>query len=236
MSVRIAKILNVWVGLYHVRSEVGLEGQQSMVQQLGKIEKPSVDELKMGRRLLFVPLLYGGKSSPPEYLEKCDRYWNQVEDQVADLELKLGQVKKIFHELIPVSGQEGVKAIQDLNDRSYQIIKKRVDNGAQLEAAEETELLTEFMDWSKCLAAGLQNEKVFTKVYESYAEAGKKRNEHISKHIGETLKENEIGILFMREGHHVQLPTDIQVIYVSPPALDEINRWLRDHQAKSEGG
>jgi len=207
-----------------------------MAQQLGKIEKPTADELKRGRRLLFVPLLYSGKGSPTEYLEKCDKYWKQVEDQVADLELKLGQVKKIFHELTPVSGEDGVKAVQDLNDRSYQIIKKRVDTGAQLEAAEERELLTEFMDWSKCLAVGLQNEKVFTRVYESYAEADKKRNEYISKHIDETLKENEIGVLFMREGHHVQFPTDIQVIYVSPPALDEINRWLREHQSKSQGG
>jgi translation elongation factor EF-G len=207
-----------------------------MAEQLGKIEKPTADDLKRGRRLLFVPLVYGGKSSPTEYLEKCDKYWSQVEDQVADLELKLGQVKKIFHELIPASGEDGVKAVKDLNDRSYQIIKKRVDHGAQLEAAEESELLTEFMEWGKCLAAGLQNEKVFTRVYESYAEVEKKRNEYISKHIGETLKENEIGVLFMREGHHVQFPTDIQVIYVSPPALDEINRWLRDHQAKSEGG
>ena len=204
--------------------------------ELGKIEKPTAEEFKRGRRLLFVPLLYGGKSSPAEYLEKCNKYWNQVEDQVADLELKLGQVKKIFHELIPVSGEDGVKAIQDLNDRSYQIIKKRVDNGAQLEAAEESELLAEFMDWSKCLAAGLQNEKVFTRVYESYAEADKKRNEYISKHIDETLKENEIGVLFMRERHQVHFPTDIQVIYVSPPVLDEINRWLRDYQAKSQGG
>ncbi|NWF77686.1 MAG: hypothetical protein HXY36_03730 [Chloroflexi bacterium] len=203
-----------------------------MAQQLGKIEKPAADDLKRGRRLLFVPLLYGGKSSPAEYLEKCNKYWSQVEDQVTDLELKLGQVKKIFHELIPVSGEDGVKAIQNLDDSSYQIIKKRVDNGAQLEAVEESELLAEFMDWSKCLATGLQNEKVFTRVYESYVEAGKKRNEYISKHIDETLKENEIGVLFMREGHHVQFPTDIQVIYVSPPALDEINRWLRDHQAK----
>jgi len=95
-------------------------------------------------------------------------------------------------------------------------------------------LLTEFMDWSRCLSVGLQNQKVLTKVYEFYTEASKKRNEHIAKQIDETLKANEIGILLMGEGHQVQFPPDIQVFYVTPPALDEIKRWLRDQEAKSQ--
>jgi hypothetical protein len=83
------------------------------------------------------------------------------------------------------------------------------------------------MDWTKCLAAGLQNQKVFDKVYEAYSQAHKKRNEHIAKMIDETLKEGEIGILLMREGHQVQFTADIEVFYVSPPGLDEIKRWRR---------
>jgi len=203
-----------------------------MPKKLGKVEKPSVEEFKKGRKLYFVPLIYGGRDSPAEYLEKFNKYWNQVENQVSDLELKLGRVNKLYHELIPVSGEDGIKAIKDLNDRSYQMVKNRIDKGAQLEATEDSELLTEFMDWSRCLAIGLQNQKVFTKVYESYAEASRKRNDHIAKHIDETLKSDEIGVLFMREGHQVQIPSDIEVFYVAPPALDEINRWLRDSQAK----
>ena len=200
-----------------------------MSEELGKIEKPPVEEFKRGRKLYFVPLIYCGKESPAEYLEKFNKYWNQVENQMSDLELKLGKVDKIYHELISASGEDGVKAIKDLNDKSYQIIKNRLDKGAQLEATEDRELLTEFMDWSRCLVVGLQNQKVFTKVYESYTEASKKRNEYIAGQIDETLKVDEIGILFIREGHQVQFPSDIQVFYVAPPALDEINRWLR-HQ------
>jgi len=203
-----------------------------MSEELGKIEKPSVEELKGGRKLYFIPLIYSGKQSPSEYLEKFNKYWKQVENQVSDLELKLGQVNKIYHELIPVGGEDGIKAIKGLNDSSYQIVKNRLDKGAQFEATEDSELLTEFMDWSRCLAIGLQNQKVFTTVYDSYTEASKKRNEHIARHIDETLKADEIGALFMREGHQVQFPPDIQVFYVAPPALDEINRWLRDREAQ----
>ena len=207
-----------------------------MSEELGKIEKPSAEVFKRGRKLYFIPLIHGGREPPADYLEKFNNYWNQVENQVNGLELKLGQVNRIYHELIPVSGEDGLKVIKDLNDKSYQIIKNRLDKGAQLEATEESELLTEFMDWSRCLAIGLQNQKVIIKLYESYTEASKKRNEHIAKHIDETLKGVEIGVLFMREGHQVQFPSDIQVFYIAPPALDEIKRWLRDREAKSQGG
>jgi len=203
-----------------------------MSEELGKIEKPPVKAFKRGRKLYFVPLIYSGGESPPEYLEKFNKYWDQVENQVSDLELKLGQISKIYHELIPASGEKGTKAIKELHQRSYEVIKERLEKGARLEATEEGELLTEFMDWGRCLAIGLQNEKVFNKIYESYVEVSKRRNEYIAKHIDETLEVDETGILFMREGHQVQFPSDMQVFYVAPPALDEINRWLRDHEAR----
>jgi hypothetical protein len=203
-----------------------------MSRELGKIEKPSLEEFKKGRKLYFVPLIYCGGKSPAEYLEKFNRYWNQVEDKISALEMKLGKVAKIYHELIPAGGEEGIKAIKEINDKSYEIVKNRLDKGAQLEAAEEGELLTELMDWSRCLAVGLQSQKAFTTVYQSFTEISKRRNEHIARRIDETLKADEIGVLFMREGHEVQFPEDIQVFYIAPPALDEIRRWLRDQEIK----
>ena len=207
-----------------------------MAEELGKIEKPPAEEFKKGRKLCFVPLIYCGQESPAEYIEKFNKYWNQVESQMSELELKLGKVNRIYHELIPAGGEDGIKAIKELNDKSYKIIKKRLDKGAQLEVTEDTEILTEFMDWSKCLIVGVQNQKVFTRVYESYTEAGKNRNEHIASQIDGTLKADEIGVLFMREGHQVQFPADIQVFYVAPPTLDEIKRWFRDREVKSGEG
>jgi hypothetical protein len=203
-----------------------------MAEELGKIERPSTEGFKKGRKLFFVPLVYRAKESPEDYLEKVRKYWKQVEEQVADLELKLGKVSRVYHELVSSSGEEGVKAIERLNEDSYQIVRGRVEKGARIEAAEDGEVLTEFMDWSRCLTVGLQNLKVFNTVYHSYIEAGKKRNEYISRRLDETLKPDEIGILFMREKHQVQFPAGIEVFYISPPALDEINRWLRDHASE----
>lgn len=203
-----------------------------MSEELGKLEKPAADSFREGRRLFFIPLIYRGLESPSEYLEKFDKYWRQIESHLSNLELKLGQVSKIYHELIPAGGEDGAKVIKDLNDKTYKIVKDRLDWGAQLVATEEADILTEFMDWSRCLTVGLQNQKVVLRVYEFYAEAGKKRDEYIARRIDETLSVNEIGILFMREGHKVQFPGDIQVFYIAPPALDEIKRWLREDEAK----
>ncbi len=203
-----------------------------MSEAIGKIERPLAEEFKKGRKLFFVPLIYRGQESPAEYIEKYNNYWPPVENQMRDLESKLGKVNRIYHELIPAGGEDGAKVLKELHEASYQIIKARMDEGAELEATEESEVLTEFLDWGRCLAIGLQNQKVFASVYESYVEASRKRNEYIARRIGETLKTDEIGVLFMREGHQVQFPPDIQVFYISPPELDELRRWLRDREAK----
>jgi len=213
-----------------------------MSTELGKIEKPSAEEFRIGRKLYFVPLIYGNKGLPTDYLKIFNKYWKQVDDQISDLELKLGPVNKIYHELISSTGDDGLKGLENLSEKSLKIIKKRVKKGAQLEVTEDVELLTEFMDWNRCLAIGLQNHKVLEKVYESYTEASKNREQFVSNHIDETLKADEIGVLFMGEHYKIKFPTGVEIFYISPPALDEIKRWLRNQEvqrsnkSKSEAG
>jgi hypothetical protein len=202
-----------------------------MSEELGKIEKPSVDSIKPGRKLYFVPLLYSaGEEAPPDYNEMLARFWEQVKLQLLDLQSKLGRISVIYHELLPAGGEEAAQAIKDLNADSHEIIQTCMSEGARLEALEDTNLLTEFMDWSRCMMLGLQNPNVMNKVYEAYTEAAKKRNEHLANKIDETLEKESSGILFMRESHQLQFPADIQLFYISPPALDEIKRWLRARQ------
>ncbi len=87
-------------------------------KELGKIEKPLAEEFKEGRKLYFVPLIYCGKEPEAEYLEKFNEYWNQVESQMNNLEQKLGMVNRIYYELTPVGGDDGVKVIKELNEKS----------------------------------------------------------------------------------------------------------------------
>lgn len=203
-----------------------------MSQEIGKIEKPAADTFQKGRRIFYIPLIFKGRESPAEYVQKYTSYWGPAERQLADLESKLGKAKRIYHEMVAASGEEGLNTLKSLHEESHRLVKARVEAGAMLEAVEQRDLLTEFLDWSRCLAIGLENPKVFTTVYQAYAEAAKKRYEHIASRINETLKPDEIGVLFLREGHHVQFPTDIEVFYISPPELDDLKRWLRDREAK----
>jgi len=204
-----------------------------VAEQLGKIEKPEAERFKQGKKLYLVPLIYSGEETLDEYKEKCSRYWQQVAEQLTNLASKIGQVNRIYHESIFQSGEDGMKTMERLNPHGYQLAKTQCDNGAILEAVEERELFEEVMDWQRCLMLGFISDKVASKVSEFYAEATKRRNELMATKISETLKDNEAGLLFIREGHSVQFPSDIEVFSIFPPALDEIHRWYRD-QARLE--
>jgi len=203
-------------------------------EELGRIEKPLVEDYKPGRKLFFVPLVFLPREPQVDLLEKVNRYWDQVEAHVTNLEMKLGSVTRVYHELVPVGGEDGARAIEELNKGSYQLAKARLEKGAKLELIEDGELLTEFMDWSKCLAVGLQSQKSINTIYGFYLEAQKKRNEYIAKQIDETLGGSETGVLLMWEGHQVVFPPDIQVFYVAPPVLDEIKRWVRNRESEPQ--
>jgi hypothetical protein len=204
-----------------------------MSEELGKIEKPPVEDFKGGRKLFFVPMVLATRELPQEYMDKCAHYWEQVDLQISGLEIKLGNLTRIYHELVPESGEKGVQHLADLNLSSLKLIQNRIERGAVLEATEDSEILAELMDWSRCISLGLQSQKVFSKIYESYNEVHSRRNEFISHKIQETLKENETAMLIMAEGHHVQFPSDIKIFYIAPPSLDEIKRWLRDYETKA---
>ena len=199
-----------------------------MPEQLGKIEKLEAERFKQGKKLYLVPLVYSVEEAPDEYKEKCSRYWQQVAEQLNNLASKIGMVNRVYHESIFQSDEDGMKAMERLNPSGYQIAKTQCDNGAIFETVEEEELFEEVMDWQRCLMLGFMSAKVASKVSEFYVEATKKRNEYIAKKISETLKEDEAGLLFIREEQSVQFPSDIEVFSIFPPALDEIHRWYRD--------
>jgi len=205
-----------------------------MAQELGKINKPEAASFKRGRRLLLVPLIYSYKDAPSEYTEKYELYWKQAVGHIVNLEAKLGTVSRVYHESISLRGDDGLKIMERLNPKSCQIAKQKCRDGARLEVIEDKELAEETIDWERCLFIGFLSDKVARKVSEFYIEASRKRYEHISKRIDETLQANEIGVLFIREGHLVQFPEDIEVFSVSPPTLDEIRRWLRDRASAKE--
>ncbi len=203
-----------------------------MSEELGKIEKPSVDNFTKSRKLIVAPLLFSGKDAPPEFVEIYSRCWNEVTLQINKLEDRLGSVSTAYHEMIFLTGDEGMKMLEQLNPDSYKLIQSKIENGAELQSTEDPELALENVDWERCLMVAM-GPKVRTKVMEYHTESSLKRYEFVAKNISETLSEFGIGLLFVREGHRTQFPQDIEVFNVYPPALDELNRWLREYSQKA---
>jgi len=199
-----------------------------MSQELGKIERPEAQRFRRGKKLYLVPLVYSSEEAPDEYREKYTRYWQQVAEQLHNLASKIGNVTRIYHESVYQDGEDGMKAVERLNPSSHQIARGQCDRGATFEPLEARELLEEVMDWQRCLMLGFMSDRVERKVFELYLEATRQRDQAMAKKIGETLQDDEAGLLFIREGHSVQFAPDVEIFSVVPPALDEVHRWYRD--------
>jgi len=202
-----------------------------MAEELGKIEKPEAGQFEGKRKLYLIPLLFSWEGAPAEYVERFNLYWQQVSEHIANLESKIGKVNRVYHESITMAGEDGLKVLEKLNSAGCQIVRDKCQSGAEFETAEDTGLAEESMDWERHLLMGFISEKVARMVSDFFLEASRKRYEYIASRINETLKDSEVAMFFIREGHRVQFPPDIEVFSVAPPALDEIHRWLRDRSS-----
>ncbi len=199
-----------------------------MSETLGKIEKPEASQFKFGRKLFFVPLIFRSIEKDASLSELASRYWSEVENQIDGLESKLSAVKRIYHEMLV--GEDDSRHLSELSSGSEKLVGILKNRGGVLTYIEDPEVLGEFLDWGRCISIGLRSPAVFEKVYKAYEEADRKRLELLAKKIDETLGTDESSVLFMREDHRLQFPSDIQVFYVAPPSLDAIQRALREKQ------
>lgn len=202
--------------------------------ELGKMEKPEAEGFKKARKLILVPLVYAAEGAPPEYAELCNKYWAAVRTSVESLEARLGPVGRIYHEAVHSAGPEGLAMVEKMSVKSHELAQQRCERGAAFEALEDEEALSVFLDWQRCLSIGFISNSVASRVSELYVDAMKRRFDLLSKRIGDSLAAGETGLLFVAEDNKLQFPADVEVFYVAPPALDEIQRWLRDRRAHRE--
>ncbi len=199
-----------------------------MPEELGKIERPLAAAFSGKRKLYIVPLLYRWPEAPAEYVAIFDRYWKDIEGQLKHLEERIGAVKHIYHEGIDDTNEESFKALEEYNPSSYNLARGFIQNGAALNFIEDRELISETMDLERFIMMGFSSARVAKLVTEQYRSSMKNRYDYIVAQIDETLKPDEAGVLFIREGHPIQFPKEIEVFSVFPPSLDEIHRYMRN--------
>ena len=199
-----------------------------MAAELGRFPKPDAQQYEGQRKLFLVPTFMLPPGAPEEGQQLLGRYWSEVRDHLHNLERSLGSVARVYHETVFSDGEEGMALVEELNPKGYPFIQALCQSTARLEATEDRSLVLECSDWQRCISIGLASEKVLRTALESYQEATKGRSERISSRMDETLKEGEAGVLFIREDHRLQFPSDIRVFYVAPPTLDALKRWISD--------
>ncbi len=204
-----------------------------MTEQLGRIERPDAERFQGKRKLLLIPLVYGAPELPQEGETLLQKYWVQMQSQVESLESSLGRVKRIFHENVAAGEDEGLARLQAMDERSHRFVESKCRNKAVLEATENEGVLLEVVDLQRCLMLPLLSSRLTAKLHEWYFDGMTRRYEHIGKRIDESLGADEVGLLLIGERHQVQFPQDIEVFYVSPPALDEYRRWFQNWLSES---
>ena len=199
-----------------------------MAEELGRIQRPTAGQYQGRRKLLLVPLVYGPQADDPEGAAVLQNYWDQMQTQVDALEGALGGLQHIYHESLTVGGDEGLEQLGAADQRSHGFIAGKTASGAVLEATEDMDVLLETLDLQRCMMIPLASTSVASKLQEWHSDTNRQRYVHIANQIDSTLGENETGLLMISERHQVQFPSDVEVFYVSPPALDEYRRWFQN--------
>jgi hypothetical protein len=197
-----------------------------MTQEIGRLERPSTGSFRGKRKLLLVPRLYEPPTSGEDVSAILQRYWDQIQSQVTSLESGLGPARHIYHESMTEGGEPGLGHLEMVDRRSHAFVQVKCQAGAILEATEDEDVLRETIDLQRCLMMPFTSNKVAARLQEWFADGIRRRYEHISKQIDDTLGEDEVGLLVINERHQVQFPADVEVFFVAPPALDEFRRWL----------
>ncbi|MEL7561832.1 hypothetical protein [Dehalogenimonas sp. 4OHTPN] len=200
-----------------------------MSEEIGRIERPEAVSFKGKRKLCVVPLIFEWSEAAAEYTALFNRYWEEVSEQLRNLSSRIGPVKYVFHEGADHSGDAAIAHLEKYTPKSHSIVVSLVNSGAVVAHLEDRELVSETLDWERFIMMGFASTKVARMVTENYRSAMKKRYDFMVTRINETIKPDETGVLFLREGYPIQYPSSIEVFSVSPPSLDEINRYLRNH-------
>lgn len=195
--------------------------------ELGSIERPPVDNYAGKRKLYCVPNIYLFPDAPQEFRDLLAVFWREVATQLDKIEIA-GKAKKIFVEHLN-PGKAGEDELARHNAAAAKLVSARKEEGAELIAFEDPEILGDYIDWSSCLQV-VMTKKIFEKIYEFFTGATERRLTHLAGVIDRSLLPGEAGLLIMNEADRskIQFPKDIEVFLVAPRSYDDILRWMRE--------
>ncbi len=195
-------------------------------EELGSVGKAPAGDILTSRKVYLVTMVQPSPSAPDGFEEKYNAYWSAVETHLSRLEAKAGIVMRVFAEGIIGRGDDAMLMMQQSNPGAHNLVRQRVSTGAVFEEFENTDLFGQVIDWGRCLQSGLINRTVVDQIQASYTEAADKRITHLSKRLEEGILESEAAVLLSGDPG-IATPEGIEKFVISPPELDELERWVQ---------
>jgi len=195
-------------------------------EELGNLGKVAAGDIMTSRKVYFVTLVQPSPGAPDGFEERYDAYWEAVEQQVSQLEAKAGTVMRVFAEGVIGRGDDAMLMVQQTNPGAHRMVRQRVSAGAVFEEFEDTDIFGQVIDWGRCLQSGLINQTVANTIQGHYNEAADKRSTHLLKRLDEGILESEAALVLTGD-QNLSLPNGVEKFVVSPPELDELERWVQ---------
>ncbi len=195
--------------------------------EFSKIEKPNAEHFKGKRKLYCLPNVYSIPGSDEKYKNLIVKFWEEAEIQIGKLEL-MTPVTAVFCEMV-YQNENALDVLSKIDSYMHEMVKKHLDKGAKLVPIEEENVFSEYIDWANCLKV-VTTEKVFAKVMEFFSEIANKRFHLITEIIDKNLGSGEAGLLIIKDEDRrkINFPQDIEIFLITPPAYDDILRFIRD--------
>ncbi len=202
--------------------------------KIAKIDKPEAGRYKNKKKIYFVRNLYLPENATDKYKGFFNQYWKEVEEHLTKIEAA-GKVSKIFCESIYMSGEDSMKVLHAMNIHLEQIVKKKIDAGAEFIPLESKELFEEFVDWNNCISA-VRTLEVKEKILAFLEETVKARFEFSRAVLRENIADADAALLIMidQDRQRLDLPDDIEFFLISPPAYDDLIQFIRDSHNNKE--
>lgn len=184
-----------------------------------KIVHTSADMGSMGEGLIKEGIASIGKENWLENQRKIENFWNELDKEIDALGLDYRKTK-LYQDGLPCGGETGSKIVRETAEkgsRNYQIVRKLIEKGAEIEATESPELLRKEYEYIKAIVTsttGIEKAEAARKYETAKDGLLRMRDMHIAKAIETTLKDDETGVLFIGAAHNVLplLAKDIEIV------------------------
>lgn len=157
-----------------------------------------------------------GEKGWEEQQLKIENFWNEVEKSIANLRLDPQKIR-IYQDGLPYTKEDMVMKIineaAERGSRNYSIVKNLTGQGVRIEPTESPELLIEEYNFIKTFAEaeGEEREAAKKRYEDAKEQLLERRDAFIAERINNTLREGEVGILFIGAHHKVKPKLDFDI-------------------------